>query len=137
MPKFRTAYDAPELMPSPVGEPIYKWEYLTDDGEIIEDTRDVYQMIQSAKPMTLYKELIEEYGLDSDIIRGCGDAIYGDTTQFGGTVDDYGNRINSLIADLEQAVAAAKQGQTAVKAGVQGEEDTAKACQTESKQEVK
>lgn len=137
MPKFRNAYTTPEEMPSPVGEPIYKWEYITEDGEIITDERNVYDMIQSSKPMTLYKELIEEYGLDSDIIRGRGDAIYGDTTQFGGTVDDYGNRINALIADLEQAVATAKQGQTAVKAGVQGEEDTAKAGQTESKQEVK
>lgn len=117
--EFRTSYSPSADMPSPTGEPVYKWEYVTPEGEVVEESRNVYEMIQSSKQQTNYKELIEKYGMDSESLRGCSDAIYGDTTQFGSSVDDFGRRISALYQDLEQAVAAAQQGKTADQTGVQ------------------
>lgn len=119
MIRFRTAYTLPADMPSPVGEPTYTWEYLTPDGEIVRESRNLYEMIQSSKNTTLYKEIIDNYGIDGELLGGRKDALYGDTTQFGGTVDDFGSRINALIADLEQALSAAESREEVQQVGVQ------------------
>lgn len=118
MPKFRTAYDEPELMPSECGNPIYTWEYVTPEGEIVEESRDVYQMIQSCKPLTNYKELIEQYGMDSDSIRQDTRGIYADVTSFGNTIDSFGDRVSALIKELQDTI---EQAQPRAQVGGAGE----------------
>jgi crotonobetainyl-CoA:carnitine CoA-transferase CaiB-like acyl-CoA transferase len=123
MPKFRTAYDEPALMPSECGKPIYTWEYVTPDGEIVEESRDVYQMIQSCKPLTNYKELIEQYGLDSDMVQQNNRGIYADVTGFGNTIDTFNDRVAALIQELQSTIEQAKSGAqagAADQAGAQG-----------------
>ena len=110
MTKFRTAYDVPELMPSECGKPIYTWEYVTPDGEIVEEKRDVYQMIQSCRPLTNYKELIANYGLDSDVVQQDRRGIYADVTSFGNSVDTFGARVNALMQELQDIIEQAKSG---------------------------
>lgn len=124
---FRNSYSPVEAIASPVGEPVYNWEFVTPAGEICEESRNVYEMIQSSKQSTLYKEIIDNYGLDSELLGRPGGAIYGDTSQFGSSIDDFGNRVSTLIADLEQAIANAKSGQTIQQAGVQSAQAPAQA----------
>ena len=139
MPKFRTAYDEPELMPSECGEPIYTWEYVTPDGEIVEESRDVYQMIQSCKPLTNYKELIENYGMDSDAIRQDTRGIYADVTSFGNSVDTFNARVDALIKELQDTIEQAKSGTQAGAADQTGAQGATAAAQAagEAASEVK
>lgn len=127
IPKFKTAYSDADLCPSPVGEQIYKWEYVTEDGEIVEESRNFFEMIQSSERQTDYKELIQKYGVDNESVTGCTGGIYGDVEQFGSDSDSFNERVSALIKGLEQAIIDARQGQTVSATGAESAQDTAQA----------
>lgn len=108
--KFNSYSSLPKTVPSPPGEEIYIWEYLTEDGEIVEQRKDVYAEIQSYENTTRYKELIENGVSFSDDSRG----VYADVSELAnnsdylGTVSAY---ISQLVNELNK-VAAVQQVKT-------------------------
>jgi len=90
--KFGTMYKPHESKSSELGEKIYEWKYINDDGEVETKRRNVYQMIQSGRRSSCsWKELVKEGGFEGD-----DDGIYLDVSELG----DDPNALNDYIASV-------------------------------------
>lgn len=118
--KFRTMYSESEAISSPCGEKIYKYTYENSEGKLVEEQRNMYELIQSSRESVNFKRSIAEYGLDSENLRQNNGGLYVDTTQFGDSYTDFIKRLQSVIdsskSSFEQALAR-KSGSEAGKTG--------------------
>lgn len=92
---FYSCTDTPAVTPSPVGKDVYTWKYLDSTGKVKEQSKNLYEEIQSYKNQVDYKTKIER---GEDINNGNG--IYLDTTKFSG---DFGD-INEYLAGLADSI---------------------------------
>lgn len=98
--KFKTFYDRPESLPSDPGQEIYKWEYLNDKGELVEDEMNIFEKIQSYSTITDYKEQIRNGEFMEDNSRG----VFMDSTRLGDDsedVNDFYRRIALAVKAIE------------------------------------
>ncbi len=121
--KIFTSLDETPMYASPAGNKILKWQYLNKQGELVNEERNIYAMIQSCKPLTNYKELIENYGLDSEELARGARGMYADVSQFGDSSDSYGERVSALIQELQEALGSPKPTSEVGEVGEAGAQD--------------
>lgn len=101
--KFRTMFSEANVITSPSGEKIYKYTYENEEGKLVEDQRNMYELIQSSRESVNFKRSIAEYGLDSDNLRQNNGGLYVDTTQFGDSYSDFIKRLQGVIDSSKSA----------------------------------
>lgn len=128
--EFKKAYDECIDYPSCPGDKIYTWTYINEDGIEVEESKNIFEEIQSYERITNYKELIESYGGIDNLPAGGNAGIYADVTGFGNDTDTAREYIDSLIAEIRQAIAT-EQTQTIKKTGEASPPDTTKILKSE------
>lgn len=100
---FRTMYSETEIIVSPAGEKVYKYIYQNSDGKLVEEQRNMYELIQSSRESVNFKRSIAEYGLDNDALQQNRGGLYVDTTQFRDDYTDFVKRLQSVIDSSKTA----------------------------------
>ena len=72
-PKIYTRATAPKGLKSPVGKPIYEWEYMDKDGKIQKSKKNQQEQIQSHLNGVDYKKMIKDGTLINDSNGNYGD----------------------------------------------------------------
>ena len=94
---FATMYAPNEMIPSPPGEHIYKWQYLDEEtGKLVDDERNVYEQIQSFRRQVDYKQQIKN---GEEFINENG--IYMDTTKLGTDSDGIAQYLTNLVGLIQ------------------------------------
>lgn len=109
MAKFRNMFSDFEVLSSPPGQEIYTFSYFNEDGELVEDSRNMAELIRSSLPMTDFKRRIVEYGVDSGEVNVNAErGVYIDTGEFNsrdclsvGYFKDLKERIQRAIDEVE------------------------------------
>lgn len=123
-----SAFNRPITEPSFPGEHTYTWEYLNESGEIVKQTKNVFEEIQSYESSCDYMHLIE-MGFDPNQEEK---GFYGDISNFDGYRTDINDYIASLVANLQSAIQEnAKHSETSGKIVQQGNEDSDETTKTE------
>lgn len=124
MSKFRNMFSDYEILPSPSGEAIYTFSYLNEDGELVEDSRNIHELIKSSLPMTDFKRRIIEYGIDSGEVNVNAErGVYLDTREFGS-----GDCLSvSYFKDLKERIQRALDQVESKESGSKSEEASGKA----------
>lgn len=100
---FRTMYSETEIIVSPAGEKVYKYTYENSEGKLVEEQRNMYELIQSSRESVNFKRSIAEYGMDNDALQQNRGGLYVDTTQFGDSYTDFIKRLQSVIDNSKTA----------------------------------
>jgi hypothetical protein len=104
MSETKITFASPQLpsdtYSSPVGSPVYEWEYLDADGKVQREKQNVQEKIQSYERQTRYKELFEKGELEND-----GSGLYMDITKLGddysGLDEYFSGLVNRLKAEVQ------------------------------------
>jgi len=120
--KVYKLFDCPTPKVSPIGGPIYEWEYLDDAGVIQKDKKNIQEQIQSYLSRVDYKTQIEkgEFNPDGTITNTSVDY----TTIPDNTIDIYNMLVNLADVSPEQVANILEQARSRDQESIQTEQET-------------
>ena len=97
---FATQLNRQPTLVSESGEPIYKWDYISEEtGELRTEEQNVYEKIQSFRRQTDYKLRIAA-GEEVNDVKG----QYMDISQLGNNPSAINDYISNLVARVQQDI---------------------------------